>query len=753
MEYDNHLEDINWQKYLLILKRGKFIILTSFCVVFAFGLWRALTLQPKYNSEAKLLVKSSSTPSLTGLGGEDLGKVEALTKESNPLEAQSEILLSNLALKQTIEELQLKNNQGKLISINKLDSDLYVAVSSKTDVLKVKYTHTDPQTVAAVVEKLVEIFIERNINDNRAETEAARKFILKQLPRSERNLKQAELALQQFKEKHNISYLPQQSSSKINEIKELNQKIEDVQGELVDVTARLKDLTIRTNLDPEEAAILVRLSQVSGIKDMLANLQNAESELARAQTRFYPQHPTVIGLTEEVADLKKLLQERVEEKAGSTTEVNWRDLQVADLQESQIKDIVNLNEERIGLEEKLAEMSKILSSHQQEVRYWPQLEQKLNELKRKVVASQRTYETLLTRLQEINATENQNIGNIRVISPAMVPSIPANQRNKKMIVLGSGFFGILIGIALVLLLDMMDKSLKTVQDVKQALPFSLLTVIPDSNNNSSELVSSELSLSGLISSEKHDYSVSDAYQLLQANLSFYKEKPLKIITITSSLPNEGTSKICANLAAMMAQTERRVLLIDCNMRCPKQHQIWGLDNSIGLVNVILNYISLDNFNLNNFSYGSVDKIMSNTAAIENAVHNVRPNLDILTSGGMFSNTIALFETMAMKALMQKFRKTYDLVIIDAPDLNGKADAGLLGKFSDGTIFVVRTGVADSESVRAAKEFLKNSEQKVLGMVVNEESINSKPNYNLKAISGSKQRNLDSNSNYRKSFKA
>ncbi len=743
MDYEYESTELNLNKYWLVIKKGKFIILAVFCLVFGFGLFRSSTLKPKYNAEAKLLIRSSTTPSLTGLGGENLGKVEALTKDSNPLEAQAEILTSNVALKQTIEELQLKDTQGRLISVDQLYSDLYVVVASKTDVLKIKYVHRNPQTVAAVVERLVEIFIERNIKDNRAETEAARKFILNQLPRSEKNLKQAELALRQFKEKYNISSLPQQSSAKIVEIKELNQKIDDVRGELVDVKARLRDLTNRINLDPEEAAILVRLNQVSGINTILTNLQNAETELARANDRFYPQHPTVINLTEKVGDLKQLLQEKIKEKTGSTQEINWQDLQVVEPQESQVRDIAQLNEQRIGLEEKLAEMNNILSSYRQEASNLPQLEQQLKDLERKVSASQTTYETLLTRLQEINATENQNIGNIRVISPAMVPNQPANKRDKKMIVLGSGFFGLLIGVALVLLQDMIDKSLKTVAEVKQAFSFPLLTVIPDSNNKQKNLqvVSEELSPSGLVNSERHDYSVIDAYQLLQANLSFCGENPAQVITITSSVANEGTSKICANLAVMMSQAERRVLLIDGNIRCPKQHEIWGLDNSVGLINLVLNYLPQDNTVIGNGSNTSADKMKANKVALKKSIRNVKPNLDILTSGGTFSHPISLLETKALSTLIKEFRKKYYMVIIDAPDLKGKADAGLLGKFSDGTVFVVRTGVADSESAKAAKEFLKNSEQKVLGMVINEDSGEPISKFNYKAIEGAKQHYL------------
>ena len=114
--------------------------------------------------------------------------------------------------------------------------------------------------------------------------------------------------------------------------------------------------------------------------------------------------------------------------------------------------------------------------------------------------------------------------------------------------------------------------------------------------------------------------------------------------------------------------------------------------------------------------------MPGEVSASSIIHDVLPNLDIIPSGGVFSNTLALLESSAMKALIKEIKKHYDFIILDAPDLDGKADAGVMGKLSDGVVFVVRTGVADIKSVSKAKEFLKNSRQNVLGMVVNEAKV-------------------------------
>ncbi len=731
MDYDNEFEQINFQKYWLILKRGRNITLTVFGIVVSLGLLYAVSSKPLYQSQAKLLIKSSYTSSLTGLGG-DMGRIESLTDQGDPLTAQVEILLSNTALKQTIEELQLKNQLGELLPIKRLAANIKVDAVKGTDVLKVNYTDEDPQRAAVIVKKLVEIYIEQNIRDNRAEAESARKFILKQLPQSEKIVKEAELALRQFKEANSITYLTEESSANIYVIRDLEEKINDVQGQLVDATARLDNLKRQLGLGEDEAATLVHLSQVPGIQTMVAEIQNAENQLAAEEARFHPQNPIVVNLREKVADLKKLLEERIQQTTGSNQKLDWGNLQVGDLQESLVRDIVQAEKERIGLEQRLIKMNNTLSSYQQKAKNWPRLEQSLRELERKLKASQNTYETLLTRLQEINVAENQNIGNIRIISQPLVPEEPYNSR-KKMIVLASGVLGMLLGVGVTLILDMTDKSLKTVEQVKQLFPYPLLANIPNSNENinSLELTSRTFSLPGLIGSEMCDYRVSDAYQMLQANLSFCSEKQPKTITVTSSVPNEGKSRICANLAVAMAQGEHRVLLIDGNMRSPTQHEIWRLSNSVGLINLLLNHVPVNN-------------MMDNKDPVESVIHNVMPNLDVLPSGGTFSNTMALLQSAAMSALVQKFQREYDVVIFDAPSLKGKADAGLMGKLSDGILFVVRTEVADLESAILAKEFLKNSRQKILGLVVNEANVNNADS-KVKAIAGSVQGSLQSHS--------
>jgi capsular exopolysaccharide synthesis family protein len=145
----------------------------------------------------------------------------------------------------------------------------------------------------------------------------------------------------------------------------------------------------------------------------------------------------------------------------------------------------------------------------------------------------------------------------------------------------------------------------------------------------------------------------------------------------------------------MAQVGRRVLLVDADMRHPSQHHLWELTNSVGLSNILVG-----------------------EAEFNTAVKNVMPGLDILTSGVIPPNPVALLDSKRMASLMETFSKSYDFVIVDTPPLAGIADAPILGKMADGILLVVRPTVVDATSAKAAKEFIARSGQNVLGLVAN-----------------------------------
>jgi capsular exopolysaccharide synthesis family protein len=207
---------------------------------------------------------------------------------------------------------------------------------------------------------------------------------------------------------------------------------------------------------------------------------------------------------------------------------------------------------------------------------------------------------------------------------------------------------------------------------------------------------SELSVPELVVRDNPRSPTSESYRMLHANLKFLSsDKPLKAIVVTSAVPQEGKSTVSANLAAAMAQRERKVLLVDADLYCPLQHHIWDVPNQVGLSNVLVGEVNF-----------------------KTAIKEVMSNLSVLTAGVMPPSPAALLDSRRMAALIEDCSSHYDFVIVDAPSLSVAADAPVLGRMADGVLLVVRPGVVDSVSATSAKEVLKQSGQNVLGLVVN-----------------------------------
>jgi succinoglycan biosynthesis transport protein ExoP len=242
-------------------------------------------------------------------------------------------------------------------------------------------------------------------------------------------------------------------------------------------------------------------------------------------------------------------------------------------------------------------------------------------------------------------------------------------------------------------LESLDNSLKNVEEVKRLLGYPVLGTIPLAE----KVKGTEGEGSAELPVLNNPYSPeSAAFEMLQTNLGFsISDKKLKVIVLSSSIPGEGKSFVAANLAVATAQLGRRVLLIDADMRRPRQHKIWEQSNLIGLSNILVGQAE--------FQSSTKEALMA---------------MDLLTAGTIPPNPAALLDSQQLATLIKEATGEYDFVIIDAPPLTAVADAQILGKLVDGLLLVVRPGVADSAAASATKTLLEQSGQRVLGMVVN-----------------------------------
>ena len=696
---------VSLEKYWTILKRRWLATLFITISVFIIAQLATSFKKPLYLAEGKLrFQRNNATSSITGLGTE-IGKLDPLMEQSNPLNTEVEVIRSLPIIETTISRLNLQDSKGIALKTKIFLNHLTVKDIKGADVLQITYTHTNPKTAAQVVNELIKIYLEQNVSSRRAEAAAARQFIEKQLPKAELVVRKTESELAIFKEKNKIVSLQEEASKAIQVIGDLQLRINDTQSQLANINSQYQVITQQLGMNPKQALSMTSISQISGVQDILKEIQQLQSQLANRKTVLQNNHPQIIDLQDKITSLNKVIDNRIFQALGKNKLQAKSNLQLSALQQQLSSTLVELESNRLGLASQASSLLKLQFAYKQRLNNLPKLEEQQRQLERKLQAAQSTYSLLLQKLQESRIAENQNLGNATKISEAEIPDEPTS--SAMISYLSSGLLSILAALITIYILEIKDKSIKTVDEAKELLGLALLGVIPTIRNSQLSNRKDETIASynkRIIIRDFPRSSISEAYRMLRANLNFISaDRELKVIVVTSSVPQEGKSTVAANLATAIAHMDRQVLLIDGDLHRPVQHKIWDLMNNQGLSNLIFKQ-----------------------EEITTTIKKVMPNLDVLTSGIVPPSPAALLDSQRMATLMANFSDKYDFVIVDTPALTVAADAVTLGQMADGVLLVVRPGVVDSVNSTFAKELLAKSGQNVLGQVVNGIIIKNEP---------------------------
>jgi capsular exopolysaccharide synthesis family protein len=696
MEASQYSTTNGLEQYWRIFKRRLRPAIAVFSSILLSGIFVIALKRPAYEAQGKLKFKKIVAVSSMTEVGKEVGSMNQLTDKTSPLATEAEVINSYPVVKETIDKLSLHNNQGKSLKYREFIKQLSITEIEGTDVLKVTYKDANPQKSAKVVNSLMQIYLTTNIKMNRQEMVAARRFIEEQLPKAADRSYQAEIAVRKFKEDSQIVDLDQESSDTIEQIHELQKRINEAQSQVADSKSQSQLLRQRLGLKAEQALLLTKLSQSPEIQEVSQKLQAAESALATQSAGFTKANPVIANLEQEVKNLKNLLNQRIQKIGDKQKQKN---IQIGDFQQKLTADIIAIEAKQSGLVDQISTLTKAQSVYKKRAKNLPKLSQQLQSLVRKQDAAQATYSQLLKQLQDIRVAENQSIGNVQIIANAIVPDEPVNSRSVSY--LASALLALLAAIATAYILELTDKSIKTVEEAKQVFGYTWLGIIPSlekpkkSPFNWQETESSISKLT-LLDSDTSAFPINEAYRMLQSNLKFLNsDKQLKTIVVTSSVAKEGKSTVAANLAAAMAQVGHRVVLIDGNLHQPSQHKIWDVYNNIGLSNIIAQQIDP-----------------------RTAIQPVMLNLDLLTAGVVPPSPATLLGSQRMNSLIEYFDSQYDFVIIDTPALDFAADAPTLGQLVDGILLVVKLGVVDSAQADFTKDLLMRSGQNVLGIIIN-----------------------------------
>lgn len=323
----------------------------------------------------------------------------------------------------------------------------------------------------------------------------------------------------------------------------------------------------------------------------------------------------------------------------------------------------------------------------------------LSRLQSALTQYQSSYSSLLKSYEDLRLAEAQSLDNIIIDEPALVPKEPVKPQ-KRLNTLLAAVVGAMLAVGVAFLMEYLDDTIKTPDDIRQTLGISPLGAIARIRPKNDE--------SPLIAAHQPRSPISEAYRVLRTNLQFSSlDKPLKTLLITSASPTEGKSTTAANLGVVMAQAGLSVIVVDSDLRRPVLHKLFDLNNSRGLTTSLLQ------------EGGGLDGCLQETG-IE--------NLKVLTSGPLPPNPSELLGSQRMRQLIEQLKGKADAVVFDSPPALAVTDAAVLGNEVDGVLLVVGSGQTRREVVQRARETLTSVGATVLGATLNKLSERSASGY-------------------------
>lgn len=347
---------------------------------------------------------------------------------------------------------------------------------------------------------------------------------------------------------------------------------------------------------------------------------------------------------------------------------------------------------RQELQIELTTAEKDLEATEQKLQTLPDVLGNQNErdsLERLVERYQATYNNLSKSLADLRLAEAQTTDTISLTTPAVASSSPIRPRTLFNTILAL-ILGALSGLALAFLIEYMDDTVKTPDEVREitTLPTLGTVVLLTGASTDERLVSRVAPKSG----------GSESYRVLRTNLQFSSlDKPLTTLICTSAQPGEGKSTTIINLAYVLAQTDKRVILVDADMRRPSVHRMLRMPNNVGLSTALL------------------DKVRDPSVYLQDTE---LPNLRIMTTGPLPPNPAEMLGSTRMQEMLQILKRETDIILVDAPPVLAVADTSILAPQMDGTLLIVWAGKTRGGLLAQAVERLESVGVKPLGIVLN-----------------------------------
>ncbi len=705
--------------YWRILLKRAWLIITATIIALAASIIITARTTPIYEAVARISIGANNSVQMLGL--KDMNGQSAEEYDYTvSLETQSKILQSDAMALQTARDMHLERRVGIApaaanaapVADVKADARLITAIKGglrvaqvpNTRLLEIHFHSPDPKFAADATNALINTYQERNIKTQYDSTMQAANWLGGQLADLQIRVESSQEKLVQYQREHEILGADDKNNIITVKLEALNRELSSAESDRIQKQA-MYEWSARevpeTPLDSKDGK-----TGSDALSKLHADETALKMQIAQASVRFGPNHPKVQELNNQLEELSKAISAEKQ------------------------KMVVRLRNDYLAAQQREKMLRDAFEQQKQEANKLNQSAIEYNVLKHDADSNRQLYDSLLQKLKEAGLAAGLRSSNVSIVDPARVPQapiIPNRQRNLSFGLL----LGLVSGVLLAFGLEAMDNTVSTGEIAELSTGLPCLGMVPYSDSTLSLGRAKSLGkrltagaptllqpgeLPQLTTIVKPRSQSSEAYRSLRTAilLSCPGHAP-KVLLVGSSLPQEGKTTTSINLAVVLAQQGRRVLLVDADLRRPAVHRSFGLASAPGL-----------------------SEALAGHEQVENIVHvsPALPTLFIVPAGSTPPHPAELLGSFVFTNLLQKWRSEYDHIVIDTPPMLTVTDAVLLSAVSDSVVIIARAGKTTRAALRRSYALLGQVQANVLGVVINAVNLNS-PDYHYSYYYGTK----------------
>lgn len=551
-----------------------------------------------------------------------------------------------------------------------------------------------------ITKTYADTYLKYNVDLSRQDITNVKKFIVDEKEKKFKELNDAENSIENFQKRTGMMSLSSQTSSLVSNIAQYEANIKANEIEMKIRESNLASLKSKFDkMDPNlEDYIQAQINQnkFSAIQTQLATLEvQKEMELAINMDDIVKQK-TMESFDKKIESLRDKLHDQIE-------------IMKSGINANTPQEKKSLNEEIFKQKLELQDLAlknnsyrNLIKSAQGELANLPGQMGELVKLERERGSAEKLYTTLEQKYQEATINERARVGNASILDLGLDNNQPVAPDRPKIILFGV-LIGLGLGLAFAFIRNYLDKSIKSPEEL-ESKGASVLSWIP----RIEAMGKNGQSTPEFIVGNKSNSAVSEAFKALRTRIQFSKleSEQLKTILVTSSIPFEGKTIVASNLAGSFAQAGKKVLILDCDLRKPRVHNVFETDKFPGVSDYLFTNVTLEDITR----------------------RTPMDNLYFITSGTIPPNPSELLGSVQMKQFINKLKEIYDIVIIDSPPFITVTDSEILYNITDGTVLVCQANKTPADAFWKTYERLsKKYPHHLLGCVLN--------NFNFKSSYG------------------